>query len=466
MRLFFRLILFLLLTISLASCASQTGGGGATTGGAKKKGGKIYKVGVLLPLSGQFSLYGNSTLQGIQCAVGLTPPCTSAMNIDLIVKDTGSSTVKTEAAIEELAGEKVIAIIGPLLSSTVDAAARKAQELRIPMISLSQKENVSEAGDYIFKHSLTSLDQVETLANFAVEKKKLKNFGIIYPSNKYGYEFARLFREAVEAKGGKVVYERGYLHSDLKGPEQPKKKENISGYTTGLSGAAEEEKGATEEKEEIRFIVPSSVQAIFIPDSYKAVKYVVRAMHEGTPDVGNIMLLGVNRWNNPGLVEDGMGSLEGAVFVDGFYKEGSDPTTRNFVQSFSHAYNVEPTILEAQAFDALKLIEAAIKGGGNTRDKLKSKLATLKNVDGATGKIRFGENRETRRNLFILTVQHGAIAELSSAAKIPAKSNTTYSSVVKPSTKSEALSNAKYDGRQAPDLSIRTDIDKYDSPEF
>jgi peptide subunit release factor 1 (eRF1) len=49
--------------------------------------------------------------------------------------------ITKEKAVEELVKkEKVIAIIGPLLSMNVEKAARKAQQLKVPLITLSQKE--------------------------------------------------------------------------------------------------------------------------------------------------------------------------------------------------------------------------------------------------------------------------------------------------------------------------------------
>ena len=73
-----------------------------------KMSGKKFKVGVILPLSGRFSLYGNSTLHGIQCAAGLTPPCTSPYTIELIVKDSAGNAAVAEQAVDALAKEGVV----------------------------------------------------------------------------------------------------------------------------------------------------------------------------------------------------------------------------------------------------------------------------------------------------------------------------------------------------------------------
>lgn len=427
----------------MAGCAATT------TGGTAKPHGKKYKVGVILPLSGHFSLYGESTLHGIQCAAGLVAPCTSPLNIELIVKNSEGSPSKTEQAVEELAKEKVVAIIGPLLSSTVDVAAKKAEELQIPLVSLSQKDGVAETGKYIFKNALTAQDQIDTLVNYAVEKRKLKKFAILYPSNSYGSQFAQMFRSKVEILGGKIVYKKAYSHEALKNVDATKE----GGYTSFDGGGTENRMAGNE------FEIPADTQAVFIPDSYKAVDFVLNLLQKERNNLPpNVIFMGINRWNNPGLVRRDIGLLEGSIFVDGFYKDSADATTRQFVQNFINAFGIDPTILEAQAFDSLKIVIAGIRDGGTNRERLTAAIGRVKNLEGVTGNITMDKEGESHRNLFILTVRNGAIAELSSAKGVKGGIGFTYSRETK------AASDAKYKGGSVPDLTSRSDLPKYVPP--
>lgn len=429
----------------LAGCATTT------SDGTTKPHGKKYKVGVILPLSGHFSLYGESTLHGIQCAAGLVTPCVSPLNIELVVKDSSGSPSKTEQAVEELAKENVVAIVGPLLSSTVDAAAKKAEEMKIPLVSLSQKEGVVDAGKYVFKHALSAQDQVDTLVNYAVEKRKLKRFAILYPSNSYGAQFAQMFRSKVEGSGGKIVYKKSYSHEALKNVDAAKE----GGFTSFDGGGTQQNQTPANE-----FDMPADTQAVFIPDSYKAVDFVLNLLQKEHKDLpANVVFMGINRWNNPGLVSRDIGLLEGSIFVDGFYKDSADTATKQFVQDFINAFGIDPTILEAQAFDSMKIVIAGIRNGGTNREKLTSAIGKTKNLEGATGSITIDKEGESHRNLFILTVRNGAIAELSSAKGAKGGGiGFTYSS------DSKATSDAKYKGGQVPDLSSRSDLPKYAPP--
>jgi len=107
-------------------------------------------IGVLLPLSGPYEKFGYRALKGIELAMdqfssqGDNPP------INISVKDTGADPDKTVAALEELYQEQVAAILGPIVTSGI--AAREAQRMGIPIMTLTQKDEIPEIGDKVFRN--------------------------------------------------------------------------------------------------------------------------------------------------------------------------------------------------------------------------------------------------------------------------------------------------------------------------
>lgn len=344
--------------------------------------GDNYKIGVILPLTGKYAVYGESTLHGIECAVGLFSPCEGIVHAELVVKDDAGTPERAVAAVEELAkNDKVSVIIGPLSSASIEAAAAKAQELSVPLISLSQREGISQIGDNIFSVATTASPQVDEIVGWATGTRKLKRFAVIYPKNNYGQLFKQLFTDAVAKAHGKIVMSEAYSEETL------------------------DFAGVFKRKELKEF------DAVFIPDSYKVASYLVAAMaQEG---IENVVFLGNNRWNNAGLVEMSGQAVDGAVFVDGFFDGGSSPVVKNFVSAFEQAYGINPTILEAQSYDAARLASKALQstGGAHAKD-VRDSLALTQGVEGSTGNVNFDANREARKNLFLLTVKNGKIREI------------------------------------------------------
>lgn len=417
-----RLVLALASVFLFSHCATtQTGGQQGSEPIKNVKGN--FKIGVVLPLSGKFKIYGESVLHGIECAAGVVPPCTSPLHVELVVKDSHGDPATAATAVEELVKQdQVITILGPLLSKEVEAAANKAQELKIPLVSLSQKDGVTDIGDYIFRVTMSADSQVQTLVDYAVKQKGYKRFGILSPRNPYGENYRAVFSDAVTKAGGQVVAEKVYgeevvnivdataqqQHDDAQKPK--------SGLSTdgtyhgpgakGTSGGAEVSAGVSAKP---RIPTISGVEAIFIPDSYRAIANIIKYGNSNT--LSGVQLLGTNRWNESGLLDIGT-PIEGAVFVDGFFAQSQDIGVQQFVDSFRQAYQLTPTILEAQGYDAIHLVMKAIENGGRKPASMRNTLAKLANFKGLTGRISFGPNRDAQKHLVLLTVSGGAIIEL------------------------------------------------------
>ncbi|MFH1831141.1 MAG: ABC transporter substrate-binding protein, partial [Pseudomonadota bacterium] len=351
-------------------------------------------VGVVLPLSGRYAVYGESVLHGIECAIGLYEPCVGPGGVRLVVRDSASTVGGAPAAVEDIANDKeVVAIIGPLESSQAPAAAKKAQELGMPLISLSQRSGIVEIGDYTFRNSASTQSEISTLVDYAIDKKGWKRFFVIYPENRKGAEYYRLFSNAVKDKGGKVVVSKSYKPRQLQ-------------FVSELRGRGAVEL-ATEQAVDLN---PQGVSfnAIFIPDSHWVVGSLLQMMTLSGDQ--KVQLLGISRWNDPELVKRGGEYVEGALFASSFFKEAPDPIVSSFVTSFHQAYNVEPTLLEALGFDTMRMITSAVRERGALhRTSMRDALSRTSNFSGVAGSTTFDELGDAKRRMWILTVQGGRI---------------------------------------------------------
>jgi len=136
-----------------------------------------YTIGCLLPLSGPYKLYGNRALNGVELALNRFSSQNSYPSIKVIIKDTESDPVKAVLAVRELFYENVAAIIGPVI--TAEAAALEAQDKGIPIITLTQKDNITSIGDFVFRNFFTPAAQVKTLVSYAVKELNLNSFAIL-----------------------------------------------------------------------------------------------------------------------------------------------------------------------------------------------------------------------------------------------------------------------------------------------
>jgi branched-chain amino acid transport system substrate-binding protein len=162
-----------------------------------------HVIGCALPLTGKFALYGQRALRGIELAVNNLGQTAGPTEIGLLIKDTGSNAEQAAGAVDALAQAGVTAIIGPI--GGAEAAARRAQENRIPIITLTQKSDIVDIGDFVFRNFLTPGLQARALAEHAVAVMGLRRIAVLYPDEPYGRRFMLLFWKELVQFGGRIT---------------------------------------------------------------------------------------------------------------------------------------------------------------------------------------------------------------------------------------------------------------------
>ncbi len=348
-------------------------------------------IGVLLPLTGKYAVYGESVLHGIECAAGIFPPCHSDSNINLAIRDTKGDPATAAAFLEELSRDpKVSAVIGPLPSAEIDSVTAMAEKVRMPLMTLSQKPDVPQKGAYVFRNFLTVTDQVATLVEHVCRDKKIKKYAILYPAGATGETYAQSFAEEVSRCGGKILGKASY-----------------SEKSTSFADALRQLKFSGNEVSQDRAV---DFDALFFPDVYRRLPQLVQDMKLLAME--GFILMGGAGWNHPSLADVAV-DLEGAVFVDGFSSRSNRSLTREFAQIFKATYDFEPTLLEAYGYDSLRILENAL--GQNVevnRDQLQQALLNGRSFNGVTGDITLDEEGDARHKLFLFQIEQGQIKEL------------------------------------------------------
>ncbi len=365
-------------------------------------------IGCLLPLSGEFSAYGEEVLHGIELALGLQEKETGSFSPELIIKDTGGNPAKALAGLDTLVNEeKVIAVIGPLLSRTAQETAGKAQKNYVPLITLTQKQDIVKEGDMIFRNLLTPHREIEGILQKVTEKMGLKKFAILYPNNSYGHFCMNLFWDGVDGMGGAVTGVEAYnpSHTDFAAPV--KKLVGLY-YPRPESVTRKLEEMRTPQDEETT-IYPEGVQpiidfdAVFIPDSFERI--VMIAPQLAYYDIIDVPLLGTRLWQSPRLAELAGDYVQGAIFSSGFFPAPDRPQVMAFFQDYVENFGQEPGILAASGYDTMNLLKKLLSDENvKTREDLAKALLTCEGLDGMTGTMAFDAEGETKKRPFLLTV--------------------------------------------------------------
>src|SRR5262249_44750836 len=101
-------------------------------------------IGAVLPLSGKRRLVGEAAARGVGLAAGTFDRGAGAgiaqegvpRPFEVAVEDAGDGKGRAAAAVDQLAGAGAIGVVGPVDKDAVDEAARRAEALGIPLVSL------------------------------------------------------------------------------------------------------------------------------------------------------------------------------------------------------------------------------------------------------------------------------------------------------------------------------------------
>ena len=363
------------------------------------------RIGLIVPLSGRYQPFGEQALKGVLLAAGVFGgDSPRGETVQVVIQDAESDPQAATQAVENLVlKDHVLAIVGPLLSPTSEAASRRAEALKIPLISLSQKEDLTKSRRYVFRLGLTHSQQVESLVAYAMENLGMRKFAILYPNDSYGEDFIFRFWDEVKRRGGEIRGVEGYNPKSTDFGDQIK-------ALTGLSEPTPDEAKLLE-KAGIELTPIIDFDAVFIPDSYRNGGLIAPQL--AYYGVTEVKILGTGSFNHPDFIRLGKPYVSGTILTDGFFRESERPATREFYQKYQEAYGDNPTIISAQAFDVTKLLLTLSRHFGvKDRESLRESLLGVEGFPGATGNIKSTSNGELKRPLFLLTVNGNEFEEI------------------------------------------------------
>ncbi|MDF1591786.1 MAG: ABC transporter substrate-binding protein [Desulfobacterales bacterium] len=384
-----------------------------------------HTIGCLLPLSGPYKLYGQRALSAIQFALIQHTRQTQNKDIRLVIKDTMSDPDATVAAVRELAGENVAAIVGPL--TIIEPAALEAQDKGIPIITLTQKDYIPDIGDFVFRNFFTPRMQVQALVSFAVQELNISRFAILYPDEPYGNTFMNLFWDEVIAHKGTVMGVETYRPTQTdfadpikklvgryyKVPDDLEKQIDLIAEKFIRSDVPENPEESLRRKRTTEEERPAIVdfEAVFIPDSPKKAGLVIPQL--AFYDVTNVYLMGTNLWNSNELIQMAREYMQRAIIPAGFFADSESEKVRSFVKGFREIFGETPGFIEAISYDTASIL-FDLTGRKNilSRTALRNALVELKDYPGVTGLTSFEPNGDVRKKLDLIRVRGSQFIEL------------------------------------------------------
>jgi len=350
-----------------------------------------FTVGCLLPLSGRGRVVGEKSLKGLMLAADAFTAPVRGPAFSLAMRDVGDDARAAARGVEELViDERAIAIVGPLDSLAAEAAADRAEELGVPIITLSARSpEVPGSTRYVFHNFPTPGDEVNALVNEAVKVRKHRHIAVIVPANGYGMEIEGRTRTALREKGLEIV-------TTLKYDMNTKSFVDIA--TELASKPSLDAVMLAGDTESVRLALPAlaarglwSSDTVSIPDDARRVTFLIPGMASGRS-----LLRAVGRY------------MMGAISATGFFRGASAHSTA-FAERFDAEYNTEPDVYAAFSYDSFHLVGRSVEAGARTRAEVRDAFSSARAVESAASFGGFNKNGNALKSVVLVTYsQDGA----------------------------------------------------------
>ena len=374
---------FSVMVASVALAAMLSGCGGDK----KPAGGDTIKVGGNLEMTGGSASFGISSKNAIELAFknindkgGI-----NGKKLELVVADNKSEAAEATNAMQKLVSQdKVVAVIGPNLSSaTIAAGAINNGSKVLDIAPMATNPNVTvdpatgKTKEYNFRACFIDPFQGTVMANFAKNDLQATKAAILIDnSSDYAKGLAEFFKKAYTEKGGTVVIEESYLQKDS----------DFKAVLTKIAAAKPE--------------------VIYVPGYYEEVGKICKQARE----LGiTVPIIGGDGWDSPKLVEiAGASSLNNTYFTNHYSPDSTNEASKAFVNTYAKTYKQKPDAPAVLGYDGAMLLADSIKRAGVYESaKVAEALAATKDFQAVTGKTSLDASHDAVKSAVIVGFKDG-----------------------------------------------------------
>ena len=338
---------------------------------------EVYKIAVVAPQSGPYSLLGKSIIDGAELAVD---QANKNGGIDkekiVLIKEDDGGLVGEGAffAYRLTRTEMILGVIGHLNSDISIPASEFYTRAKIPQISpgstspyFTEREGTK---GYVFRTIGRDDTQGKVLADYVI-KNHFGRVAILYNDRAYGKILAGEFAKSLKNSTGAIKPQIVFYSMIEVG------KKDYGSFIAQLSSY--------------------NPDVVFLAGEHDDAGNLVKDFPKY--GLGMTQFIGGDGIDNEEFITIGGKSTEGAVVIS-----PAPIVDKNFILEYEKYYKEEPIGYAANSYDAANILISAMKKvKEKDSEKIAKEIAVTKNFMGATGSITFNENGDLISPGFVLS---------------------------------------------------------------
>jgi len=350
---------------------------------------QTIKIGHAVALTGGSSMWGQAEKNALEMEIDKINKAGGVLGkkLELVAYDTKAEQTEAVNITKRLAGDKVVAIIGPGQSGVAIAMTSVTETAGVPFVATTAtnpKVTVDDTTNKVRKTAFRTcfIDpfQGTVAAQFALKDLNATKAAVLFDvGSDYSQGLRQYFVEAFTDGGGTIVADEAFRSEELD-------------YRAIL--------GKIKDKKP---------DVLFIPTMQKEAAMAMKQ----AKDLGmNVKFLGGDGWASPDLITLGGTATEGAYYVN--LASLADPAIQDWIKAYKEKYNMEPVMPNpVMAVDGLLAVVDAIKKANSTEPaKIIEQLGKTKDLPVLSGKLTIDPNTHNPLNkpAVIETIKDGKFA--------------------------------------------------------
>jgi branched-chain amino acid transport system substrate-binding protein len=334
-------------------------------------------IGAVFDLTGAAGAYGDGQKNGLQLGQDYVDK-NGRIRLTFDIQDAATQKSQAVNLFQTFSsGGKVVAIVGPTLSSEAFAADPVAVSAGMPVLGISNTANgVTALGGCVFRNSLTEAAVVPHALREVIQRYDVKTAAIIYGNDdaftKTDYEVAKA---ALEKQNIKVVATQTFSKGDV----------DFQPQLTAIKAA----------NPDLLFVGALAAEA----------GHIVADAH--TLGI-KTHVVGGNGLNSPLVYGLSGGAADGIVVGAAWAIGAHTPGNADFVNAYRVRFEKDPDQFAAQAFAAAQIMENVLGSAKSLSPKdVCDAMKSMKPVNTVLGTFSFDSNRDATGEGVVLMVHGG-----------------------------------------------------------
>jgi branched-chain amino acid transport system substrate-binding protein len=329
------------------------------------------RIGLIAPTTGYGAIIGVPAKQAtFGCADKINElGGIAGKKIQLFFEDDESNPVKSVTVAKKLIDqEKVLSIIGPSLVSCITAVGPICEEKKIPMFYSAATRSMCEGKEYVFQMTMPDEDSAQKTVEFLKDNLKSKKVAILHGAGAYEITSSKLHAERATKVGLQVVAVEKYKRGE-------------TDFSNFLSQFRKEE-----------------ADSLIICGSNPEPAVICKNIRQMKMKLNIVCTAGIS---NPKFLELGGKDIEGVYTQSNLnydYKS-ANRITKELFDVIKIKYNEIPGLSHSTPWDAMLILEDALRKVRPDPIEIKKYVENLKNFRGTRGIMNFSPQNHSAMSL-------------------------------------------------------------------